>query len=65
MKFIVDRSWTTTMINWYGLFKGIVNTKLSKPIQSRLMMDIFDSNHAVEMRELVFPRHNKNKFIDG
>ena len=27
------------MINWYRLYKGIVGTKLLKPIQSKIMMD--------------------------
>ena len=29
------------------------------------MMDIFDPQYDIEMRELIFPEHNKNKFIDG
>ena len=29
------------------------------------MTDIFDTRYDVEMRELIFPEHNKNKFIDG
>ena len=27
-------------------------------------MDIFDPSYDVEMRELIFTEHNKNKFID-
>ena len=27
-------------------------------------MGIFYPRHGVEMRELIFPEHNKNKFID-
>ena len=29
------------------------------------MVDTFDSQHAVEIKELIFPEYNKNKFIYG
>ena len=38
---------------------------LSKPIQSQIIMDTFDSHYAVEMREIFFPGYNNNRFIDG
>ena len=28
-------------------------------------MDIFDPRYDMEMRELIFPEYNMNKFIDG
>ena len=43
------------MINQQGLYNGIFPMKISKPIQSQIMMDKFDSNYAVEMKELIFP----------
>ena len=29
------------------------------------MMDTFDSQYSVEMKELIFPGYNKNKVING
>ena len=28
-------------------------------------MDTFDSHYSVEIKELIFPEYNKNKFIVG
>ena len=32
---------------------------------SRIMMDIFYPHYDMEMRSLIFPVQNKDKFIDG
>ena len=36
-----------------------------KPIQSQMMIYIFDPHYDVETKELLFPEYNMNKFIDG
>ena len=46
------------------LTKFSVPKVLSKPIQYQIMMDAFDTHYDVEMKWLMFPEYNKNKFID-
>ena len=37
---------------------------LSKTIQYQIMMDIFDPNHDVESKKLIFTEFNTNRLID-
>ena len=38
---------------------------LSEPIQSQTIMVTFDSQYSAKMKELIFPKYNKNKYIYG
>ena len=41
----------------------VVFIKTSKTIQYQIMMDKFDSQYAVKIKESMFPEYNNNKLI--
>ena len=51
---ILDWSVNATMVNGWILSKCCVYKAISKPIQSKIMMDTFDSKYDVEIKWLKF-----------
>ena len=51
------------MINAEMLPKDSVPRVSLKSIQYQIMMDIFDTNYGVKIKELIFPEYNENELI--
>ena len=61
----MDSSGTANMINAEMLPKDSVPRVSLKSIQYQIMMDIFDTNYGVKIKELIFPVYSENELING